>query len=174
MKSSLVVTNKVKTRRSRWKKNKCKIVHAPQYQYGRVQRKVTGVVVRASLKRLLNSDMEPGQDPNDHFTEKLLRSKMAEPVSDRRSKDIRVQGFTAECKRIKLMMYRDPTFNIDYMQSTLRHLYLDDLFRNEGAKGVIVGRGIAMTAEKSTCHNCGKQRYYARNCYLVQGQGGQH
>lgn len=34
-----------------------------------------------------------------------------------------------------------------------------------GAEGEIAGRGVAMTAEISTCNNCGKQGYYARNCY---------
>ena len=25
--------------------------------------------------------------------------------------------------------------------------------------------GVAMAAKTSTCHNCGKPEYYARNCY---------
>ena len=46
----------------------------------------------------------------------------------------------------------------------MRHLFLDDLSRNDGNKGVIAGRGVVMTSETSTCHNCGKQGHCARNC----------
>ena len=60
---------------------------------------------------------------------------MGEPISDRIFKDICVQGFTSEYKDIKMMIYRDPTFNIYQMQSTMRHLHLDDLSRSNGAKG---------------------------------------
>ena len=60
-------------------------------------------------------------------------------------------------------MYRDLTFHIEQMQSTMRHLFLD-LSRNDGALGAIAGRGIAMTVKTSTCHNCGKKGHYARNC----------
>ena len=50
------------------------------------------------------------------------------------------------------------------MQSTMRHLYLDDLSRNDRAKGAVAGRGITMTAETSTCYNCVKKGHYTRNC----------
>lgn len=61
------------------------------------------------------------------------------------------------------MRHRDPTFDTHQVRSTaVRHGYLDDLFHDEGAEEGISGRGIAMTAEKSTCHNCGKQGPYAR------------
>ena len=60
--------------------------------------------------------------------EKALSSseleKMGETISDRRFKDICVHRFTAEYKDIKIMMYRDPTFDIDQMQSIMRHLFL--------------------------------------------------
>ena len=41
--------------------------------------------------------------------------KMGETISGRRLKDICVQGFTAEYNDMKMMMYRDPTFDIDQM-----------------------------------------------------------
>ena len=89
---------------------------------------------------------------------------MGEPISDRRFKDICVQGLTAEYMDINLMMYRDPTFDIEQMQSTMRHLFLDDLPRNDAAMGAIAGRGIAMTVKTLTCHICGRKGHYARNC----------
>lgn len=81
---------------------------------------------------------------------------MGKPIPDHRFKDICVQGFTAESKATKLMVCRDPTFGNDYMQGTMRYLYLDDLSRSNGAKEAISGHGIAMTAEKSICHNSGE------------------
>ena len=118
------------------------------------------------MDKPVNTNMEQGEDPDSYFVERTLArselERMSEMISDRRSKDICVQGFTAEYKYIKMMMYRDPTFDIDQMQSTMRHLYLDDFSRNSDTK--IVGHGVAMTAA-STCSHCGKQGHYARNCW---------
>ncbi|CAN0475070.1 unnamed protein product, partial [Laminaria digitata] len=63
------------------------------------------------------------------------------------------------------MMYRDPTFDIEQMQTTMRHLYLDDLSRNGGVKVKLAGRSVAMAAGTSTCHTCGKEGHYAMNCW---------
>ena len=108
--------------------------------------------------------MEQGEDPDSYFMEKTLArfklEKMDEMIPDRRFKDICVQGFTARYKDIKMMMYRDPTFDIDQMQSTMRHFYLDDVSRDSDTK--IAGRGVAMTAA-SNCNHCGKHGHYARN-----------
>ena len=126
--------------------------------------KVTDEVIRAKMDKLVNTNMEQGEDPDSYFMEKTLArselEKMGEMISDRRFKDICVQGFTAEYKDIKMMMYRDPTFDIDPMQSTMRHLYFDDLSHNSGAK--IVGCGVAVTAASPYSH-CGKQGHYACN-----------
>ena len=130
--------------------------------------KVPDEVIRAAMEKLVNISMTQGQDSDDYFMEKTFArselEKMGEPISDRRFKDVCVQGFTAEYEDIKLITYRDPTFDIDQMQTTMRHLHLGDLSRNDGAKGAIAGRGIAMTAETSTCYNSGKKGHYARNC----------
>ena len=55
------------------------------------------------------------------------------------------------------MMYRDPMFDIEQMQSVMRHLFLDDLSRKDGTMGAIAGRGIVMAVKTSTWHNCGKK-----------------
>ena len=124
------------------------------------------------MDKLLNSNMEQGEGPDSYFMEKTLArselEKMGEMISDRRFKDISVQEFTAEYKDIKMMMYRDPTFDIDQMQSTMHHLYLDYLSRNSDTK--TAGRGVAMTAA-STCSHCGKQGHYARNCWKRKSTG---
>ena len=85
---------------------------------------------------------------------------MNEPITDRRFKDICVQGF--EYKDIKMMMYLDPTLDIDQMQSTMRYLYLDDLSPTATLQDRCSWRS----------HDCGidlqslrKQGHYARNCW---------
>ena len=116
------------------------------------------------MDNLVNSNMGQGKDPDSYFVEKMLArselKKMGETITHRRFKNICVQGFSSQYKDIKMMMYRDPTFDIDQMQSTMRHLYLDDILRNSDTR--IAGRGVVMTAA-STCSHCGKQGHYARN-----------
>ena len=118
--------------------------------------------------------MKHGDDQDSYFVEKTLAraevEKMGEPISNPRFKGIRVQVFTAEYKGIKMMMYRDPMFDIDQMQSTMRHLYLDDISRNSDTK--IVGRGVAMSVA-STCSRCGKQGHFALNCWKRQNSDSQ-
>lgn len=62
------------------------------------------------------------------------------------------------------MMHRDPTFDIEQMQSAMPHLYLDNLSRVDGTKGGIAGRGVTMATETSTSYKCGKKGHYPRNC----------
>ena len=114
--------------------------------------KVTDEVIRATMEELVNTPMEPGQNPDDYFNQKrLLRiraEKMGEHISDRYFKDICVTGFTDNYKDVKMMMYRDPSFDVDQMQTTMRHMFLDEQSRN-GTKGRIAGRGSVMTAVTS-------------------------
>ena len=128
--------------------------------------KVTDEVIRSTMNKLVDSTMKQGQD-RDNFIEKTLAraelEHMGEPISDRRFKDICVQGFTSEYKDIVMMMYRDPTFDIDQKQSTMRHPYYDELSRSNGAKGKIAARGVAMTAETTPCSRCGQGSHLVRS-----------
>ena len=118
--------------------------------------KVTDEVIRATMDELVNTPMEPGQNPGDFFNKKrLLRiriEKMGEKVPDRWFKDICVTSFTDEYKDGRMMMYHDSSFDIDQMQTTMRHMFLDEQSRN-GTKGRIAGRGTAMTTKTSTDHD---------------------
>ena len=134
--------------------------------------KVTDEVTRATMEELANTPMEPGQNPDDYFNKKcLLRiriEKMGETVSDRWFKDICVTGFTDECKDVKMMLYRDSSFDIDQMQTTMRHTFLDQQSWN-GTKGCIAGSGTAMTTKTSTdhdvyCFKCNERGYTNRSC----------
>ena len=105
-------------------------------------------ITRATIK--VNTSINQGQDPDNYFMENTLaRSEfetMGEPISDRIFQKICIRGFPVENKHIKLMMYRGPTFDIEQMQSTMRDVISDDLSRDDGAKGAIDCRGIAMTS----------------------------
>ena len=66
------------------------------------------------------------------------------------------------------MVYRDSSFDIDHMQTTMRHMFLDQQSRN-GTKGRIAGRGTAMTTKTSTDHNvyffkCKERGHTKRKC----------
>ena len=94
---------------------------------------------------------------------------MGDKVSDRWFKDICVTGFTDEYKDVKMMMYRDSSFGIDQMQTTMRNMFLDQQSRN-GTKGRIAGRGTALTIKTSTDHNvycfkCKERGHTKRNCH---------
>ena len=127
---------------------------------------VTDEVIQVKMYKLVNSNMKQGEDPDCHCMENTLSPSeleaMGETISDGRFKYICVQELTAEYKNIKMMMYRNPRFNIDQIQSTMRHHYLDDLLRDRDTK--IAGGGVAITAA-STCSHCGMQGHYARNCW---------
>ena len=134
--------------------------------------KVTDEVIRATMEELVDTAMEPGQNPDDYFNKKRLPririEKMGEKVSDRWFKDICITGFTDEYKDVKMMMYRDSSFDIDEMQTTMRHMFLDQQSRN-GSKGRIAGCGTAMTTKTSRdhdvyCFKCKERGNTTRNC----------
>ena len=134
--------------------------------------KVTDEVICATMEELVNTPMESGQNPDDYFNkERLLRIRienMGEKVYDRWFKDICVTSVTDEYKDVKMMMYRNSSFDIDQMQTTERHMFLDQQSRN-GMKGRIAGRGTAMTTKTSTdhdvyCFKCKERGHTKRNC----------
>ena len=66
------------------------------------------------------------------------------------------------------MIYRDSSFDIDQMKTTMRHMFLDQQSRN-GTKGRIAGRGTAMPTKTSTdhdvcCFKYKKRGHIKRNC----------
>lgn len=140
--------------------------------------KVTDEVIRATMEELQNTHMNAGENPDDYWNQKhLLRlkaEKMGERVSDRWFKDICVSGFTDEYKDVKMMMYRDPTFDVVQMQTTMRHMFLDEKSR-KGSRGRIAGRGIAMntTSEDITCFECHESGHTRRDCPQAQAKNPQ-
>ncbi|CAN0464144.1 unnamed protein product, partial [Ectocarpus sp. 12 AP-2014] len=74
-----------------------------------------------------------------------------------------------------MIMYRYPNFNVNQMQTTMRHMFVDEQSR-KGSKGGIAGRGFAMattTSEQETCFGCGEKEHIRRNCPHWRGKGRQ-
>eukprot|EP00903_Cladosiphon_okamuranus_P021801 g20045.t1 len=85
------------------------------------------------MDEMENDPMNPGDNPDDYFNKKILLraqlNKMGEPVTDRRFKDICIQGITDEYNDVKLMVFRDPSFALGEVQSTMRNIFLDSQSR---------------------------------------------
>lgn len=139
--------------------------------------KVTDEVIRATMEQLQNTQMNPGENPDDYFDQKhRLRQKadkMGGTISDRWFKDICVSGFTDEYKDVKLTMYRDSTFSVLEMQTTMHNMFLDEQSR-KGSRGRIAGRGIVMTtiSEYKTCFGCHEVGHIKRNCPHAKAKNG--
>ncbi|CAN0023517.1 unnamed protein product [Pylaiella littoralis] len=123
------------------------------------------------MEELVNTPMEPGQNPDDYFNKgRLLRltaEKLGEHVSDRYFKEICVTGFTDNYKDVKMTMYRDPSFDIDQIQTTMRHMFLDEQSRN-GTNGRIAGRDSVMTSvtleQDIICYRCKNRGHSKKDC----------
>ena len=86
-------------------------------------------VIRATIEKFAHTNMKAGHDPDDYFMEKTVSCsevKMDEPIYDHTFKGIGVREFTGRHKHI-IVMYSGPTFHIEQMQSTMRHLFLNKL-----------------------------------------------
>lgn len=114
-----------------------------------------------TMEELVSTTIEPGQNRDDYFNhEHVLRHRadeLGETMSDRWYKDICVTGFTDEYKVVKMMMYRDSTFDIDQMHKQSRN----------GTQRRIASRGIAMTIITPSdiiCHVCQEPEYIKADC----------
>ena len=63
-----------------------------------------------------------------------------------------------------MIMYHDQDFHVDQMQTTMRHMLLDEQSR-KGSKRGIAGKVFAMaTSTQVTCFECGESGHIRRNC----------
>ena len=88
---------------------------------------------------------------------------MGEPMTDRRFKDILVQGFKDEYDAIKFQIYQDSSFGLDDILKTMRHLYIDAKSRSSEVSGRITGRGAVMSTESVACCNCNCDQHAPRS-----------
>lgn len=81
-------------------------------------------------------------------------------ITDRHFKDIIFQGISREYDDIKLSVYRDPSFNLDKIQSTMCNVYLKKaLCRDKNAVGT---RKTVMTAKDRLTTVIGWEQLIAR------------
>ncbi|CAN0352706.1 unnamed protein product, partial [Scytosiphon promiscuus] len=121
--------------------------------------KVTDETIRAKTAELAATAMKAGEDPDDYFTEATIKraevEAMGEPMTDRRFKDIVVQGFSPEYENIKLMMYRDPTFDLAQIQTTMRHISRNCPMPAKGNTGGYTKQGKKGNKKKPSGANAG-------------------
>ena len=95
---------------------------------------------------------------------------MGENISNRRFKDIMVQGLTTDCREVKMIAYRHRKMGLEEIQSTMRSMYLDDMSRRNNYRRGIAGRGAAMAVELArdinhgVCYNCRENGHFKSDC----------
>ena len=102
---------------------------------------------RACHEKLVNTKMEPVQDP-DYFFFVLdecrdLLEEMGQIAHDERYEDIIVQALPAENERVRTASYARRDFGLNDIRHTVHTMYVDNLSRFVNAKPT-TGRGIAM------------------------------
>ena len=138
--------------------------------------RVTDEVIRAKMEELENNPMNPGENPDDYFNQKhLLRTQLDKMGETHLRPPLQAHLRTGLLRRIQgrqTDVFRDPTFNVLDMQSTMRNIFLDEQSR-KGWKGRIAGRGFAMatTASDIICHGCYEPGHIRRKLPQDQEQG---
>ena len=87
------------------------------------------------MRKLDNSKMEDGQDPDVFFVqvEQLVDDleRMGEPISKHRVMDIILSGMTNEYELTQFQAMKDSEFSLDDLNFTMRSMYANGL---RGAK----------------------------------------
>ena len=119
------------------------------------------------MRKLDNSKMENGQDPDVFFVqvEQLADDleNMGEPISTHRVMDIILAGMSNEYELIQFQAMKDSEFLLHDLKFTMRSMYANGLHYKPGRQG----RGLAMSADAARrdksglkCHSCGKTRHF--------------
>lgn len=133
--------------------------------------RVTNETICALHATLSASSLKPGEDPDNYRAKaKRISSRFAaakEPVTDRHLTNIVVQGLPESYRDMKLTTCKDPDFDLNNIQATMRHLYLDRPAGNETER--IAGRETVVLAASEpnpvvACHHCGKDSHHKRGC----------
>ena len=102
---------------------------------------------RACHEKLVNTKMEPGQDPDEFFFAldecRDLLEEMGQAVHDESYEDIILQALPPEYERMRTSSYERRDFGLDDIRYMVHTIYVDNLSRSINAKP-IAGRGIAM------------------------------
>ena len=91
---------------------------------------------RTLMRKLDNSTMEDGQDPDVFFVqvEQLADDleNMGDPISKHRVVDIILSGMTNECELIRFQAIKDSVFSLDDFKFTMRNMYVNGLQNKPG------------------------------------------
>ena len=103
---------------------------------------------RACHERLVNTKMEPGQDPDDFVLDECrdLLEEIGHTVHDERYEDIILQALPPEYERVRTASDERRDFGLDDIRHIIRTMYVDNRSRSVNAKPV-EGRDIAMQVD---------------------------
>ena len=133
---------------------------------------------RACHEKLVNTKMEPGQDPDDFFfildkcRDRL--EEMGQTMHDERYEDIILQALPAEYERVRIASYEKRDFGLDDIRHMVHTMYVDNLSRPVNHKPV-AGRGIAMQAtghkiSDVRCNYCKGVGHLKRDCATLKAK----
>ena len=114
------------------------------------------------MPRVVNTKMEPGQDPDDFFfvLDECcdLLEEMGQTVHDERYDDIILQALPPEYERVRTASYERRDYELDDIRHMVHTMYVDNLSCSVNATPV-AGPGIAMqvaghTSSDVQCNDC--------------------
>lgn len=135
-------------------------------------------VRRACNEKLVNSRIEPDQDPGELIFVldecRQLLEGTRKTVHNEWYEDIFLQVHSAEYKRMQLIFYKKKKFGLDDIQHVAHTIYLDTLSHPSNSKP-IGSRDIAMQAAEHTSsdvqyHCCKGVRHLIREYAILKGK----
>ncbi|CAN0287066.1 unnamed protein product, partial [Scytosiphon promiscuus] len=131
---------------------------------------------RACHEKLVNTKMEPGQDPDDFFFAldecRDLLQEMGEMVHDERYEDIILRALPIEYERVLTASYERRDFGLEDIRHMVHTMYVNHLSRPSSVKPV-AGRGIAMqvaghNGRDVQCTYCKRVGHTIQDCAVLK------
>ena len=137
---------------------------------------------KACHEKLVNTKVEPGQDPDDLFFVLGgcldLFKEMGQTVHDKCYKDIILQALPTEYEGVRNARYERRGFGLVDIQHMAHTMFVDSLLRPSYSKPV-AGRGIAMQAAGHTdsdvrCKYCRSVGHLLLDCAILKAKKERH
>lgn len=131
---------------------------------------------RTLTRRLDNSAMNPGEDPDIFFVriDQLIDDleTLGEPITRHRKMDIILSGLSNEYNMVRFQAMKDSKLSLEDLIIMMRNLYVNGLTQSR-----LAPRGSAMYTETSDavmdtsnkkCHRCGNLGHFKFECHNIK------